>query len=97
MTEPLTLAERLNALHGWLWACTKDGPETVCSMVDDLKTARANGIPWPGVADDGITMQQHLERLADDGLATRNEPGGSLWRWAEGKAKAAVTRQPGLF
>lgn len=93
----LTLAERLDALHKWLYACTRRGPEPVTQMCHDLKTARANGIPWEGVPEDGITMQEMLCKLEADGRAVRNEPGGTLWRWAEGKERPPIETQKGLF
>jgi hypothetical protein len=93
----MMLPARLDALHAWLLACTSRGPEPVTQMVDDLKTARANGIAWDGVPGDGITMQELLVNLEADGRAVRNEPGGTLWRWAPGRAKEAVEKQASLF
>lgn len=93
----MTPAERLTALHTWLLACTSRGPEPVTQMCHDLKTARANGIAWEGVPEDGITMQEMLVKLEADGRAVRNEPGGTLWRWAPGRVKEAVEKQASLF
>ena len=90
----MTTAERLTATHDWLLACTAKGPETVVQMLEDLRIARANGIPWEGVPDDGISLQELLCKLEADGRARRE---GSYWRWKEGRQKSPGERQASLF
>lgn len=90
---PMTPAERLDALHKWLWSCTKDGPETVRQMLRDLEIARLCGIPWPGVPDDADAMQRMLEQLEASGRATRD---GAWWRWSQPSEKE-VNKQGSLF
>lgn len=87
----------LQSLHDWLYgACRCGDAVTVLDLMAELTELRRGPQPetWNDLPQDGITMQQALERLEAEGKATRE---GSYWRWAPGKAKAAAETQRGLF
>lgn len=88
-----------DAFHLWLFDATKHGPLTVVQIVGDVGVMRANGCDITGLPTDGITCQQWLAKLAEQGRAKRlngkSEPdaAGSYWRWAEGVAAVKVEQR----
>ena len=81
--------------HEWLFHATKHGSVSVIDIMDDVADY---GERLPAfMPNNGITCQEMLERLELKGMAKRNEPRGSLWRWCEAKAKEPEARQAEVF
>ncbi len=88
----------LDALHNWLFdRCKSEGRANVIDMMNELAgLRRANPTAYGDLPQDGITMQQWLERLERDGRAVRD---GSWWRYSEGRPVVVkpVEKQSSLF
>ena len=82
--------------HEWLFHATKCGAISVLDIMDDV---RCYGEALPAfMPTNGIVCQEMLERLERDGKA-RREPGGTVWKWGEGKPVLVkvVEKQSSLF
>jgi hypothetical protein len=66
----------LDAFHLWLFDATKAGPMTVVEIMADIDTLRRGCCDVQGLPTDGITCQQWLTRLAEQGRAKRLNAAG---------------------